>query len=500
MIKEITQDEIISDSCYLFFPKEDEILLNIGNFSLRRFFFHVKEYTKYEENLLLELTVMVQKLTTPNDILLYSLLNDKEKLLRYLHLTNNQKDTTIKLLTRFLELSSIYDVNFSNIEVSENISSIINSGILKVIGRDKKMRPILLNNLYTFSNDSPHLIDLVKAYIFVLKFVIENMLLPGQIEQIILIIKLSLNEETDSKLESVFDYIQLYFPCRFHNILIFNNETNTESFKAGVLESIVTDYNKECLNNVNKTTINELSYIFSQHTINKIINDTSQKNYISNDLKDDSIFDSEKEKEENLISKNDYIRFFSDPLNRDFYRFNEKVFNSFSRSEMLGSKEFKIENFETFNPKLLMKINYNNTIDTDENSQGKDKKDVSKINEKIKMIKSEYNIFKSKKVSFSRTGNKPKYTNKDQSSSSKHNEEIKSKTVNKSFSFIDNESCNLLFNIVTYLKQSGTSEKLDSFDKKKLRSNVDSMHRGFVIDCSQRNESCCKFEEKCLII
>jgi len=441
MIKEIALDEIISESCYLFFPKEDEILLNIGNFSLRRFFFHVKEYTKYEDKLLLELKEMVQKLTH-NHILLNSLLNDKEKLLRYLHLTNNNKDTTIKLLSRFLELSSIYDVNFNNIEVSENISSIINSGIFKLIGRDKKMRPILLNNLDTFRNNSPPLIDLVKAYVFVLNFVIENMLLPGQIEQIILIIKLSLNEETDSKLESVFDYLQLLFPCRFHSILLFNNEPVFDTFKTGILESIVTDYNKECLNNVNKTTIYELSYIFSQNTINKILNDASQKNYISNDFKDDSIFDSEKEKEENLISKNEYIRFFSDSLNRDFYKFNEKVFNSFSKSEMLGSKEFKIENFETFNPKLLMKINYNNTIDTDENSQGKDKKDVSKINEKIKLIKSEYTIFKSKKVSFSRTANKPKYTNKDQSSSSKHNEEIKNKSSNKSFSFIDNESCN----------------------------------------------------------
>jgi hypothetical protein len=217
-------------------------------------------------------------------------------------------------------------------------------------------------------------------------------------------------------------------------------------------------------------------------------------------MKENRIFDSEKEKEDNLISRSEYIRFFSDSANREFYKFNEKVFDNFSKTEMLGSKEFKIENFETFNPKLLMKINYNNTIDTDENSQGKDKKDVSKINEKIKMIKSEYNMFKSKKVSFSKTGNKPLYTNKDQSSSSRKNEEIRNKNVNKSFSFIDNESCNIAFKIVTYLKQSGTSEKLDSYDRKKLRTSMDSMHRGFVIDCSQRNESCCKLEEKCLII
>lgn len=446
MIKEINHDQIISESCYLFFPKEDEILLNIGNFSLKRFLFHVKDFTKYEENLLLEIKDTIQKFPQIDGFFI-SLLKNKENLMRYLHLTNNNKDSTIKLMNRVLELSSKYNVKLNTIDVTDNISSIINSGILKVIGRDKKMRPILLNNLYTYRNNSPPLNDMIKAYLFVLNFIIENMLLPGQIEQIVFIIKLSLNKETDDKLDLIFEYIQLYFPCRFNNIFVFFNENHSENGKTGILENTVTEYNRECINIVNRTTINDLSYVFSRGIINKIVNDSSQTNYINNDINDDYIFDSDKEKEENLITKNEYIKFYSDPMNRNFYKFNEKLFDKYSRADMLGSKEFKIENFETFNPRLLMKNNHsNNTIETDENSQGKDKKEVSKINEKIKMIKSEYNIFKSKKVNFSKSGNKPKYTNKDQSSSLKNLDEIKNKMANKSFSFIDNESC--IFNLI----------------------------------------------------
>jgi hypothetical protein len=84
-------------------------------------------------------------------------------------------------------------------------------------------------------------------------------------------------------------------------------------------------------------------------------------------------------------------------------------------------------------------------LETEENSEKheKNKKEFSKINERIQLIKNEYNILKSNKINITKKTitNRTKHISSDLNNS-KLAEEIKNRIANKSFSFVENESCN----------------------------------------------------------
>ena len=431
---------LLSDECYFFFPKEDDILLNIQNFSYKRFYFHVKDFTIFEKNLLKELSENYLELE--KNSLFQRIKDDNEYLLRYIHLSNNNLDKTILLFNRYSQLTN--NIDFSKeIIFTDSIEYILKAGLLHVIGRDKRFNPILVNNIEKINsfNNYPS-IEFIKSYIFYIYFIVEHMLLPGQIEQITWIIKIDKINKIPKIFELVFEYIQLIFPCRFNNIFFLTNEKmlhheNLNNF----IKNIVVEYNKDMINITSINSLRDFNHIFSREIIKTLESDITSNICYPPIINHDIIFDNEEERNRVLLSRSQYVDFISIQENISFYKPNNAILNKNIVNE-INCMEFKIENFETFNknPVKIIKNDPNN-IETEENSKTSSK-DNYRINEKIKMIKNEYNKLKLNRKTVTNKNflnnefllNRPKVDDR-------LAQEIRSKMANKSHSFMDNESC-----------------------------------------------------------
>ncbi|KAL4447108.1 hypothetical protein ABPG74_013960 [Tetrahymena malaccensis] len=169
---------------YLYFPKEQEQYIGEGKKLMRLFFdgpitmtqFEKDEYEKFEKQL--------------KDS------GDEQK-----HLQDQQVWTKPNRM-RFLQASGWkYNVAINNIsqhndwrknnlpiKLDEEIIQFLQSGIIYLHGRDNRNRPIMVLNAYKIDTKKMSEDSLIKGVSFFLEVVVNNMLLPGQIENWVIIL------------------------------------------------------------------------------------------------------------------------------------------------------------------------------------------------------------------------------------------------------------------------------------------------------------------------
>jgi len=346
------------------------------------------------------------------------------------------------------------------------------------------MRPILTIDIDKFTRLGKDniIVDIISTFVFYIGFVINNMMLKGQIEQIQLILRAGeIKEDVLEIFEEVLFFIQLYFPSRFHNFYILSKDAKLVS----IVQNSVFEYNKSSVQ-----ILNGSDDLLSKQIIKNLFREErSASCTFPPKLDNDITYDSDIEKEKYLLTRFEYINFISDQNNRSFYEHNQSLFPL--EIESNKPKEFIISNFDTFNHKNDVEIKSDQIETEGEN------KEASDIHTKIKLIKKEYNLLKQNNGLKSQQGKKKTIVNKAKSTDSMFvvnpdttvAEDIRKRIANKSFSVIDEES-------IDGLNYAEIKKRNDNIISKREPQHK----RGFVIDCSGRNDSCCRMDEnKCII-
>lgn len=197
---------------YRYWPKGDEAVQAPGKFG-RRLIFSRQEFTDTEETLLQELEGILD--TYPDKGLLESL--QRHELLRFAYAGKWDARRAADMIVQHLdwmvnELPSYYP-NLPPLDIL--VSDIQNSGGMYLYGRDLKYRPVLVL-IPSKLKDFP-LHRLLQAGSYLLEYLLDYMLLPGQIENLGLIVDFSGGESvvcSIEELKQVTDFFTGHYPCR----------------------------------------------------------------------------------------------------------------------------------------------------------------------------------------------------------------------------------------------------------------------------------------------
>jgi hypothetical protein len=211
---------------YFFFPKEDELMdmeyKNQKNW--RRKIFEIKGDRRLSdfENTLLE--SLYQEIKNQNSINTNSQLNieglKESEILRFLQSTSFDIKETIRLLKEHVEWKKTH----YPLKINKNVEQILNKGVIYIHGRDNHFRPIIVINAqkymeyckkYTYN-------DFILSVIYLIDYTIQNILIPGQIEQWITIADLRNFSilTMPSDLRKLFYVLQFHYRARLHVIYV----------------------------------------------------------------------------------------------------------------------------------------------------------------------------------------------------------------------------------------------------------------------------------------
>ena len=399
---------------YLYFPKNNDICEKIIDPKLKiiRNIFHAKKYHEEEqkklENLKLALKEFLDKKSNDkllNFDILRTIYENKEELLRYLNFNNYDFYQTLILLKMFNELLSKLKINYKKIELTEMINTMLNCGFIYTLGRDKKFRPIIVIDFRKYESkllkkleSRECLIDLAKMFIFYFNFIIEKMMIPGQIEQFSVILQIDGMDSSNflNNFKDIIYLIQMCFPSRLHLMYIVSFKNIFES-SYNIIENFLLMYNKERTIFINKKKYNSIFDEISNETLREFLDPITKSTLGNNStrgsngsnsgflggtlskfkstfafppkLNNNIIFDNEDEKAEYLMNTEDYLKFIKENENSEFYCFKEELFLIRTIDKCQSSKEFSLEHFATFK-----KSNFTEIIGVSKDLEIKDNK------------------------------------------------------------------------------------------------------------------------------
>lgn len=199
-------NSLIPQEAYLFFPEEIK-----GK--KRNVFDGDINLSENEEKLLSQIE---------NDVSLLQV--TKGEILRFLYENNNNIQTTISLINKFCTIKAKY-LRYPIDSPPGKIIKFLNSGMIYVVGRDNRFRPIIMVNIEKVIDAQRKLSKetVIEALIFFFTFIVEHLMLPGQIEKWNVIINSkNLMCEYNNDFKYIFHTITNCFPCRLHYLYIVN--------------------------------------------------------------------------------------------------------------------------------------------------------------------------------------------------------------------------------------------------------------------------------------
>ena len=174
---------------YYYFPKGDEIIIHNPkkpNKSLRRVYYNVP-YTDQEKKWIEEFK---QLINSHPEIQLPDFFEDY-LLLAFIYSTCCNLQESYKRVVDYLKFSnSTFPVV---IKPNSKLIEILNRGFVYIYGRDNRFRPIIICQCKIFQKfyKNYQTEEILQAVYFLCQFVVNNMLIPGQIESWVFIINIS---------------------------------------------------------------------------------------------------------------------------------------------------------------------------------------------------------------------------------------------------------------------------------------------------------------------
>mmetsp|Transcript_35566 Transcript_35566/g.32050 ORF Transcript_35566/g.32050 Transcript_35566/m.32050 type:complete len:292 (+) Transcript_35566:118-993(+) len=176
------------------------------------------KFTEYEEQQIKEFYKHLEKkfIAFPQEWL-----SVKHNSLKFLHANQWNFDKAVKTIQEYL------DWRKKNLPVNINgkIHDFLDSGIIYVHGRDNRFRPILVLNTYKLDPKNVNLETTLESITYFLTYVIENLLLPGQVENWVIIQdmgKMGITELPLKMLKTVMDFLQNNFRARLYKMYAVN--------------------------------------------------------------------------------------------------------------------------------------------------------------------------------------------------------------------------------------------------------------------------------------
>ena len=144
----------------------------------------------------------------------------KSDILRYIYHCGFKEKNVIKLINQYIISKSHY-LKYSIENPPDSIMKLLNIGFIYVIGRDNQFRPIIMIDIPKVKDVQNKLQkeQMHEVLFYFFSFIIEYLMLPGQIEKWS-VIMLSKNEslEYSKDFNFVFNNIIDSFPCRLHSL------------------------------------------------------------------------------------------------------------------------------------------------------------------------------------------------------------------------------------------------------------------------------------------
>ena len=536
---------------YLYFPKKENIVKKIlePKIQIIRNIFHVHSYFDEEEKKIDILVLTINKEINLNDKenIIYldnirSIISKKEELLRYLNYNKYDVFQTINMFKTLLELlkkNKICDVK--KIAYTDKIKYMLNSGYIYFLGRDKKFRPIIVID---FRKYEPKILknldkkdggtDLIYTLLYFFNFIIDMMLLPGQVEQFNVILQIDGMNSSNfiNNFKDIIYLIQICFPSRLHLMYIVSFKNISES-SYNLIENFLFLYNKERTITINKKKYQNIFNEISHETLKEFLeplnitlhtNSTLNSNSNCSDsslvnlaklekskttkifppiINNNNIFDRDDEK--NVLMKVDeYLNFISEKTNRDLYSFNEKLFLKKSTIKKLTYQEFNIENFASFSekPSVLNEVKAGVKLIGNEISPPPQNSNLEDTNIIGNSMKDEININdhkNTKPIRIVKNNNINDFSTKHYSKSTTDREK---KSWKKNLSIDINENIILPFkkqdnslNNIEKVK-SNQFDILNTSPINNVKSNKNSDNT--IFDTQGRSDSCCNSGSNCI--
>ncbi|OMJ72001.1 hypothetical protein SteCoe_29678 [Stentor coeruleus] len=257
----IPEGKIVPIEAYRYWPKESYIYTGTGK-SIVRYIFYNIEFTDFELTQL-ELFKNYIKEKEPN-LQLTEFFVDQELIRMLLGCKFCMKKSLLALQSAIKwRCENLAKSFFSILPFCERL---LNSGFIYFHGRDHRFRPLLVLNIEKLDLVNNTVIDYCNLLCFLLEFAIQKLLLPGQIENWIVITDLNnkgLSDLPISSLKNIIKVLQDNFRCR----MIVNYIVNAPSslyFFWSIIKKFIEEHTIKKIRILKESTPVEISSHFAK--------------------------------------------------------------------------------------------------------------------------------------------------------------------------------------------------------------------------------------------
>ena len=214
---------------YYFFPKGTDVIewdKENPKKTMRRVFEGAIRFNEFEEAILIEFTVELEKYKIKNDKnVKFPEKWDDSKTLRYIQGSNYNINKAIENLINHFE----WRENIFPIKISDKIIEILNLGFIYGHGRDSNFRPIFVINASIFNIYIKHYTvdEWINSFVYFLEYLINNLLIPGQVENWLIILDVANFSMLfiPQELKTIFNVLMNNYKCRMFVMYIVNVST-----------------------------------------------------------------------------------------------------------------------------------------------------------------------------------------------------------------------------------------------------------------------------------
>jgi hypothetical protein len=212
---------------YMYFPPKEEIIEfdeNNPKESYRRIFDGSIQYNYFEEAKLKDLKDFIEKFNKKQlkkNLQKLPDLNNNE-LLRFLYSTNFDFPKAIDLIVTHSEWRKVS----LPCKLTDRVMEILNIGLIYIHGRDCRFRPIIniSANVFEKYKEIYSLKEIEIAIIYLLEYIKDFLLIPGQVENWTVVIDLKdvYITSVPNELQKIITHLQINYPCRLFILYIIN--------------------------------------------------------------------------------------------------------------------------------------------------------------------------------------------------------------------------------------------------------------------------------------
>ena len=218
---------------FMYFPPKEEIIEfdeNNPKESYRRIFDGSIQYNYFEEAKLKDLKDFIEKFNKKklkNNIQKLPDLKNNE-LLRFLYSTNFDFPKAIELIVTYSEWRKVS----LPCKLTDRVMEILNIGLIYIHGRDCRFRPIINISAKVFDKHKEvySLKEIEIATIYLLEYIKDFLLIPGQVENwtIVMDLKDVYITSVPNELQKIITLLQINYPCRLFMLYIINISGNLD--------------------------------------------------------------------------------------------------------------------------------------------------------------------------------------------------------------------------------------------------------------------------------